>query len=206
MKKSTLVPRSALALVTAFTLITMFAPAANASSTAMHYLPAALTANHSTSGPLDPATFAGNVLIATPSGDVAVTVRAGQLKAKAASVRAAVARGLQPSALSTFSTTGTCSEWHQAVAGPDSWWVSSDGCAVFGYVGYERPYSWINESDVEACVAGKGFDSSGSQIWGSMGCQDASDVYVPWGNVLAYTQTEGLSLSSVTGAAYQWYN
>jgi hypothetical protein len=42
---------------------------------------------------IDPATFAGEVLITTPSGDVLVTVKAGELLKTIAEVRARVAGG-----------------------------------------------------------------------------------------------------------------
>ena len=89
----------------------------------------------------------------------------------------------------------------RSVAGPGTWWDSVKGCAVAGYNGYRREYHWENTSDVELCTNGNGYNSSHKQAWYSTGCNGGNPT-VPWGNVLAYTQMQGFSLSGVTGASY----
>ena len=74
---------------------------------------------------------------------------------------------------------------------------------MFGYPGYWRPYNWVNTSDMYICTNGRGYNSSAAASWYSTGCNGGVND-VPWGNVLAYTQMQGMSLSGVTGASYDW--
>lgn len=166
---------------------------------------AAALNDHPVTGALDPATFAGSVMITTDDGPVYAHVDAGELPGKAESVRDAVAKGKRASSMSDAAVAAGCGSWHNAVAGPNVWWTSAQGCAIFGSKGYKHYYSWSNQSDVTACVKGKGFTSSGSVTWKSLGCSSTADVAVSWGNVLAYSQTKGLSVSVVTGASYRWF-
>ncbi len=85
-----------------------------------------------------------------------------------------------------------------------TWFTSVQGCAVFGYPGYQREYYWENASDVTLCTKGKGFNASQAAVWHSTGCGNGDAYRVPWGNVLAYTQMQGMSSSWATGAAYLW--
>lgn len=96
-----------------------------------------------------------------------------------------------------------CGENVRSLAGPFGYATSVQGCAVIGYPGYQREYHWYKESDVSICTHGKGFNSSNAATWYNTGCQDGNWL-VPWGNTLAYTQMQGLSLSGATGAAYVW--
>ncbi len=174
------------------------------------------------SGVLDPSTFEGPVLVATPDGEVLVEVAAGELEEVAEEIRGDVAAGIitpsrnlaqgEAGALAEASPNtdvgilGTCSTWQNAVASPFGYALSGTGCAVFGYEGYERQYAWRNNSDVTACLQALGFNSSGAQSWYSLGCTPTSGVNVSWGNVLAYTQVRGLSVSGATGAGYSWWD
>lgn len=185
-------------------LSAMLVPAANAETEQATDAP---ITDSPVSGTLDPSTFEGPVLIATESGEYLTYVNSGELINTAQSVRNDVAKGVEPAGATTDAAArATCGTWHNAVAGPSVWWTSVDGCAVFGYPGYVRYYSWENMSDVSACVQGKGWNSSGAATWTSLGCTDNADVAVAWGNVLAYTQVKGVSISTVTGAAYQWFS
>lgn len=163
-------------------------------------------------GPLDPKTFGGPVFIATPDGEVLVTVNEGELEAVAAEVRNGVAKGLIETSNATSAVMqpmGGCSDWENAVASPFGYANSNPGCAVFGYTGYWRYYQWTNTSSVQACVQNKGWSSvdSSNAIWGGMGCSGSGGSgSIHWGNVLAYTQVRGLSLSGLTGATYQWFD
>lgn len=197
--------RSVLAATATAALVFAFAPAANAAPSTQVVATEEVPVDHPVSGVLDPATFEGPVLIATTAGEIPITVKKGELLGKAKNVRAAVARGDSVQNLSNATALASCGSWHNAVALPTSYATSANGCAVAGYSGYTRPYSWSNQSDVTACVRGKGYKGS-TVIWQGLGaCNSANDVRVPWGNVLAYTQTSGRSLSGVTGAAYRWF-
>lgn len=173
------------------------------------------------SGPLNPDTFAGLVLVATTEGEVLTYVEAGGLQAEAAQIREGVAEGVlvpgldvgpggaarsDGTAAAQSAQSGGCGNWQQAVAGITGYAASTNGCAVFGYTGYYRPYSWSKWADASMCVQGKGWSNPTTMTWWGLGCSNNSDVLVPWGNVLAYTQVRGYSLSGVTGAAYNWYD
>ncbi|WP_401000681.1 hypothetical protein [Agromyces sp. GXQ0307] len=96
-----------------------------------------------------------------------------------------------------------CGVWLNGVAGPGIYWESVDGCAVAGYTGYKREYSWDNRSDVLICMQARGWNPS--LTWYGMGCSyDGGTALVPWGNSFAYTKVKGLSVSGVTGAGYAW--
>ena len=81
--------------------------------------------------------------------------------------------------------------------------TSVQGCAVAGYPGYQREYSWSKTSDAGLCTKGKGFNSSNAGTWYSTACSSGNWT-VPWGNVLAYTQLQGMSTAGVVGATYDW--
>jgi hypothetical protein len=161
-------------------------------------------------GALDPNTFAGPVQIATTKGEVIVNVKAGGLPEAIIKVRTAVQNGtLDPSQPLPGDPTGSCDTWKTGTALIGGGWTTSlNGCAVVGYPGYVRPYSWANGSDVQGCVRAKGFTPNGTgggtQGWYTLGCVDSNNVGVPWGNVLAYTQVQARSLSIATGMGYKW--
>ncbi|WP_139256736.1 hypothetical protein [Herbiconiux ginsengi] len=166
----------------------------------------------SSTGTLDPLTYEGSVIVATTAGDVLTTVHAGELPEVAASIRARVAAGtLDPTTAGEADgvqplKSGGCHDWANAVAGAFSYAESTTGCAVIGYPGYNRVYNWSNKSGVQLCVQAKSFKSPGGMAWTAIGCQGGKDVSVSWGNTFAYTQVRGQSLSSVTGAAYIWWD
>lgn len=153
---------------------------------------------------LDPSTFSGPLVIAVPSGhEVVVNVKAGDAPKVIADVQAADRAGKTQTLGKVMASMSGCGETVHSVAGPGTWWTSVQGCAVAGYNGYNRQYHWENGSDVELCTNGRGYNSSHAAAWYSTGCS-GGDYSVPWGNVLAYTQMQGFSLSGVTGAAYLW--
>lgn len=157
--------------------------------------------------PIDPTTFSGNVIVATPQGEVVTHVITGQLEQRILDIRKAAAQG----DLTTYATRTRgvgCGIWVYSIATPGGYGQSIDGCAVAGYPGYVRSYIWSNASDVTICTKGLGW-SGGSAVWVATGClgssgQGQSGGNVAWGNVLAYTKMAGLSVSGVTGAAYHW--
>lgn len=154
---------------------------------------------------LDPDTFAGPVLIATPSGEVYADVKAGELRAVAREIRANAQKG-QIDQNNSVTPNASCGVWLNTVAGPATWWYSGDGCAVFGYTGYQRQYAWANTSSVTICAKARGFNSSGVETFYYLGCiagGSSRAPSVPWGNTLAYTGMQGLSVSGLT-AGYQW--
>lgn len=167
---------------------------------------------------LDPETYEGVVAIATVRGDVYAYVESGELPGLAAEVRQEIAGGATPDTLSAELTArledgimlrggGTCSTWQQAVGGPGAWWTSTDGCAVFGYPGYSRWYEWRNQSDVNGCAKGRGYNNA--VIFYSLGCAGPGGggyAYLPWGNVLMITKAQGYSLSLLTGMGYIWWD
>ena len=170
-------------------------------------------------GSLDLATYAGTLDIATPNGEVIVTVKAGEGPAVTAQVRqnasngVPLARGVEAQqAAVTAIAAATCGSRLNEVAGVGYYAKSVQGCAVIGYPGYQREYDWFNTSDVGICALGNGYNASGTQGWYGIGCIDSGKSYyyyyyyysVPWGNTLAYTQVEAMSMSGVTGASYQW--
>jgi len=162
---------------------------------------------------LDPATYEGRLVVATEQGDIVVNVEAGEAQAFMDRENGSV-EALSPEANeiidggSKMAARGAgCNVWIDAVAGPNRWAETVDGCAVAGYAGYTLPMSWANKSDVNLCVQGRGWTgaSSGTMTWKALGCgSGAADVKVPWGNSLAYTKARGTSVSVVTGAAYRW--
>jgi hypothetical protein len=155
--------------------------------------------------PLDPATYAGKLAVATPVGDVMVTVDAGEAPSMIRDIRSAAERG-EAGSFGPVLRAGTgCGSMVRSVAGPGIYWVTVDGCAVAGYPGYKREYRWNNRSDVLMCADGRGFTSSGARTWYSASCTyDTATVSVPWGNVLAYTEMQAMSGSGATGAAFEW--
>jgi hypothetical protein len=170
---------------------------------AAHVAPATV----STDGLLNPATYSGPMVVATPLGDVVVTVAAGTATQVAHRVQAAVANG-KPAALNQLiSPAVSCETWLNAVAGIDAYAASVQGCGVFGYPGYKRLYEYSNNSDVDISWKGQGYSATPTRTWyatcsaeGGDGCGHS----VPWGNVLGTTRVEGKSNSIVTGGAYTW--
>lgn len=152
-------------------------PAANAVPLAA--APAAVPSTAAVEGQLDPATYEGELIIATDQGDVVVSVEAGEgalfinrpdgrldsLSTKAAqivedtgvSVADAEAGQLSQADIGILAA---CGVWLNAVAGPGVYWESVDGCAVAGYPGYYREYSWANGSSMLICVQARGWNPS----------------------------------------------
>jgi hypothetical protein len=154
-------------------------------------------------GALDPATFEGTLVVAVPSGaEVVVNVKAGQAETVAAEIRAADSDGTLSASPRSPRAVG-CGVQVRSVAYPTGYATSVKGCAVMGYPGYKREYKWEVTSDVNICTKGRGFASNNAATWFSTGCGGGS-YSVPWGNVLAYTQMQGLSMSGLTGATYVW--
>lgn len=197
-------------------------PAANAGILHAAAAPAAQASTAPVEGQLDPATYEGALIVATDKGDVVVTVEAGEgtlftnradgnvdsLPAEAAeivdntgvSVADAESGRLSQSEMGTLAS---CGVWLNAVAGPGVYWETVDGCAVAGYPGYKREYSWDNKSDVLICAQGRGWNPS--LTWYGLGCSyDGGTASVPWGNSFAYTKVKAMSVSGVTGAGYSW--
>jgi len=156
-------------------------------------------------GSLDPETYSGALLVATPEGDeVPVMVNSGEAPEVIARIRTESANGTLAASRDMSVAAVSCGVFVNAVALPFSYSTSPQGCAVAGYPGYQREYRWNNTSDVELCTQGKGFVNNGTlEVYQSTGC--TSGAYsVSWGNSLAYTQMKGMSLSGATGAAYQF--
>ena len=88
-----------------------------------------------------------------------------------------------------------------------SWGLTSTGqCGVFGSPGYRRPYSWDTNlaSFTTGCVQGRGFNSSQTQTWYTVGgCGSKGSGTVPWGNVLASPATRARS-NGTAGFTAQW--
>jgi hypothetical protein len=165
------------------------------------------TVSDGTDQQLDPATYEGILVVVTDIGEFVVKVRKGEaalflnrpdgkFSSLSEAAKEIIRRSMAPEI--------DCGQWVRSVAGPGVYWDSIDGCAVAGYPGYVREYSWSNGSDMMVCVQGRGWNDSGA-IWGSLGCSDQGATFgVHWGNSLAYTKVRGMSLSGVTGAAYSW--
>ncbi|PZF10427.1 hypothetical protein DEI98_09240 [Curtobacterium sp. MCLR17_034] len=156
-------------------------------------------------GTLDPETYSGALLVATPEGDeVPVMVKSGEAPEAIARIRTQAVDGTLATSREMSAAAVSCGVFVNAIASPFGYAVSPQGCAVAGYRGYQREYRWNNTSDVELCAQGKGFVNNGTtEVYQSTGC--TSGAYsVSWGNSLAYTQMKGMSLSGVTGAAYQF--
>jgi len=179
------------------------APAANAETPTPQAAPV-VTSDAAPQGALDPATFEGRLVVAVPSGhEVVVNVKAGEAPAVVKQIQSADAAGKAQKLGQVVAPLAGCGENVRSLAGPFGYATSVQGCAVIGYPGYQREYHWYKESDVSICTHGKGFNSSNAATWYNTGCQDGNWL-VPWGNTLAYTQMQGLSLSGATGAAYVW--
>ena len=157
-------------------------------------------------GGLDPATFEGTLVVATPSGaEVAVDVRAGEAPFVADTIQAADAAGALASLPFRTSRAVGCGQKVRSVAGiANTYATSVQGCAVIGYPGYRREYVWENTSDVSLCTKARGFNASNAPTWYTTGCGNGATFLVPWGNTLAYTQMQASSMSWATGAAYLW--
>lgn len=154
---------------------------------------------------LDPATFEGPMIVATTQGEIVVDVSAGEallfadrtdgdIASIPAQGRAILGEG--SAAKSADAAADTCSGWKMATSGAaGNYLESTQGCAVFGYEGYERPYSYQNESDYTLCVSAR----TGSNGWEEMGCSGpaggAADVMVSWGNTLNYTKVKAASIA-----------
>lgn len=156
-------------------------------------------------GALDPATFEGPLIVATPSGsELVVDVKAGEAQAVADAIQAADIDGTLDSMAIRTSRAG-CGQKVRSVAGMANTYATSvQGCAVIGYPGYRREYVWVNDSDVHLCTRARGFGGNNAAVWYSTGCGGGATFLVPWGNTLAYTQMQGTSMSWATGAAYLW--
>lgn len=155
-------------------------------------------------GLIDPATFEGPLVVATDTGDITVELTPGQASAFANRTDARI-ESLSSEAQGIIEhqrVPDACGVWINAVAGPNVWWDSVDGCAVVGYPGYVRPYEWANATSITACVRARGWNPG--EVWISIGCGGGGSASIPWGNSLAYTKVSGMSLSGVTGAAYRW--
>ncbi|WP_290474030.1 hypothetical protein [Leifsonia sp. 71-9] len=180
------------------------AGSASASATPPESEPSAIgVPGEAIDGALDPATFAGELIVAVPSGqDVVVTVEAGEAPSVIEEVQAADATGSPQSHGRVEQSRAGCGETVRSVAGMFGYTTSVQGCAVAGYPGYQRSYSWSKTSDTSVCTKGKGFNGNNA-TWYSTSCSSGS-WSVPWGNVLAYTQMQGMSLAGVVGATYDW--
>lgn len=167
---------------------------------------------------LDPDTFEGPVLVGTAEGEVFTTVAAGELRERAAVIRADVAEGRMTvddynrSTDAVIAAAG-CQDWQMAVGGPGVYWTSTPGCALFGYPGMIRSYQWANNSNGYGCANALGFSGPDANnaytptFWG-IGCVGGGSVgsgSVVWGNVLAYTKTQGMSIS-LPSMKYNWYD
>jgi hypothetical protein len=198
--------KAALAAALAISVIGVigFAAPANASPNAA---PHAAPTTASTDGVLNPATYAGRMVVATPLGDVVVTVAAGQATEVAHSIQAGVANGNTATLNALVSPDTSCSTWIYDVATPFAYAASPNECAVFGYAGYTRQYTYANNSDITISFKGQGYTSTPAQHWYATCTVDGGDgCYhsVPWGNVLGTTRVEGEALSDGTGGAYAW--
>jgi hypothetical protein len=156
-------------------------------------------------GPLDPETYSGAILVATPEGDeVPIMVESGEAPEAIARVRAQAATGTLAVSRDMSIAAVECGKFVNGIASPFGYATSPQGCAVAGYPGYQRQYFWRNTSDVQLCTQGKGFVNNGNlEVYQSTGCT-AGAYSVSWGNSLAYTQMKGMSLSGATGASYQF--
>lgn len=179
------------------------APAANATLSARN--PAPQEAPSGTiDGPLDPTSFEGELIVAVPSGrEIIVHVEKGEAPELIEQVRSEDAAGISPTRGRILQARAGCGEKVRSVAGQFGWMTSVQGCAVAGCPGYQREYAWSKTSDTGLCTKGKGFNSTNTATWYSTACS-GGNWSVPWGNVLAYTQMQGLSTAGVVGATYDW--
>ena len=188
-----------LLVVTAAVNLTFSAPAQAQNATP--------TVTQSAGDVLDPATFSGAMEVATPYGNYLVDVEPGDAARVAEKVREAAATGDAEAFGPPLAPGLSCGDRINSVAGPGTYWDSVNGCAVFGYPGYQRGYRWYNTSSVTICASGRGYNSKGAAGWYTAGCLSggaSTTRMVPWGNVLSYTKMSALSVSTVTGASYQW--
>lgn len=196
--------RSNVCMTVVVLLIASLAPAGSVSATT------APLQSQEISALIDPTTFAGTMIVATPTADVVVSVVAGDAEATARRIQTAVAEGGAESARELGSVmppqTG-CGDRQRSIAGMGTYIDSVDGCAVFGYDGYQRIYHWYNTTgNIGICASGRGYSGSIAK-WYSVGCISGGSDYsasVPWGNVLAYTKMSAMATSTVTGGTYDW--
>lgn len=90
-------------------------------------------------GAIDPTTFEGPLVVATPSGaELVVDVRAGKALEVAEAIQEADRQGSLDTLAIRTSRTG-CGQKVRSVGGiANTWATSVQGCAVIGYPGYRR--------------------------------------------------------------------
>lgn len=173
-------------------------------------------------GQLDPSTYEGNMIVATDEGDIVVSVKAGEaslfLDREDGSLDS-----LTPEAAQIVDTSGisveeakagrpsekdvgilaACGIWMNSVAGPGVYWESVDGCAVAGYPGYVRGYTWSTGGTYLICAQARGW--SPGATWYGIGCSPTGGgANVPWGNSFAYTKMRANATVSIFGIGYSW--
>lgn len=171
---------------------------------------------------LDPATYQGNLSVATDHGDVVVSVEAGEAAlflnradGSLDSLSTEAAQIVEDSGISVadaeagvlsrgeIGVLAACGIWMNAVAGPGVYWETVDGCAVAGYPGYYRGYSWATGGTYLICAQARGWNPGAT--WYGVGCSDTSGGgSVPWGNSLAYTKMRANAIVTVSPIGYSW--
>lgn len=204
---------------TAVALSIGVAPAAQATSPATTV---ADTSNQSTDGQPDPSTYEGNIIVATDKGDVVVSVKAGEaalfldradgsldsLPAKAAQIVEQSGVSVEDARAGLLSDAdvgilAACGIWMNSVAGPGTYWTSVDGCAVAGYPGYYRGYTWSTGGTYLICAQARGWNPGAT--WYGIGCSSTGGgASVPWGNSFAYTKMRANSILTVFPTGYSW--
>lgn len=79
-------------------------------------------------------------------------------------------------------------------------------CNIAGSKGYKKTYSWEvpNFSSGRACAQGRGYNSSGGNLWVSLGCGTGGSGKAPWGKRLSFPSYKAKSLALPLGTPTLW--
>lgn len=113
------------------------------------------------------------------------------------------ARGLAADAVQAKS--GCSGPW-SGYAGVTWTTSSAKNCNIAGTTGSKKTYSWSvpNFSSGRACAQGRGYSSSGSNLWVSLGCGKGGSAAAPWGKRLSYPSYKAKSLALPLGTPTLW--
>lgn len=84
--------------------------------------------------------------------------------------------------------------------------ASAKNCNIAGSTGYKTTYSWEvpNFSSGRACAQGRGYNSSGGNLWVSLGCGTGGSAKAPWGKRLSFPSYKAKSLALPLGTPTLW--
>lgn len=110
------------------------------------------------------------------------------------------------SAVDPAAAKSGCSGPWSGYAGVKWTTASAKNCNIAGNKGSKKTYSWEvpNFSSGRACAQGRGYNSSGSNLWVSLGCGKGGSARVPWGKRLSYPSYKAKSLALPLGTPTLW--